>query len=172
MARKSLIVLGLVAVSILAGPVAAQAYTPPEEPGIEVEDLPEDVVPGAPIDIEIENFLAGSAAVFTVAADGVEGADIGLIVLGSKSVEATVGTDGTFHVQVIFPSAAMYTLTASGFDVDGNPTSVSMQLDVTVAGGLPGTGFSGQDVAVGGLALIAAGISAIVLAKRRKPVLV
>lgn len=172
MARKSWIVLGLVAVSTFAVPVAAQAYTPPEEPSIEVLDEPQDVVPDEPVDVQIDNFLPGSDGVFTVAADGVAGEDIGLAVKGSKSIDVTVGADGSYVVTVVFPVAALYTLTASGFDVDGNPTSVSMQLDVTVAGGLPGTGFSGQDVAVGGLALIAAGISAIVLARRRKPVLV
>ena len=172
MARKSWVVLGLAAVSILAVPATAQAYTPPEEPSIEVLDDPSDIVPDEPIDILVDNFLPGSDAVFTVAADGVDGDDIGLVVLGSKSIDAPVGADGSFMVQAVFPEPATYTLTASGLDVDGNPTSVSTTLEVTVAGGLPGTGFSGQDALVGGLALIGAGIAAIVLARRRKPVLV
>jgi hypothetical protein len=172
MARRSWVVLGLAAVSILAVPAAAQAYTPPEEPSIEVLDEPPDVVPDEPVDVLVDNFLPNSAGVFTVAADGVDGADIGLSVKGSKSIDVTVGADGSYVVTIVFPVAATYTLTASGLDLDGNPTSVSTTVEVTAEGGLPGTGFSGQDALVGGLALIGAGIAAIVLARRRKPVLV
>ena len=172
MARKFLIVLGLAAVGFLSIPATAYAYTPPEEPSIEVLDDAADIVPDEPIDVRVENFLAGSDAVFTVAADGVDGEDIGLTVRGSKSIDAVVGTDSSFTVTIVFPEAGTYTLTASGLDLDGDPTSVSTTLQVTVEGGLPGTGFSGQDALVGGLALIGAGVAAIVLAKRRRPVLV
>jgi len=170
MARRTWFVAGLAAISIFALPAAAMAYTPPEEPDIEVLDDPSDIVPGEPVEVRVDNFLPGSAAVFTVAADGVDGDDIGLTVLGSRSTDATVGTDGSFTVSVVFPEAATYTLTASGLDLDGNPTSVSTTLVVSVEGGLPGTGFGGRDVAVGGVALMAAGIAALVLARRRTSV--
>ena len=169
MARKFLVVLGLAAAGFLAVPGAAQSYTPIDEPILDVIDDPADIVPDEPIAIQMENFFPGSAAVFTVAANGVDGASIGLSVQGSKSVDATVSGAGTFDVSVVFPTPATYTLTASGLDSDGNPTNVSTTLQVTAEGGLPGTGFSGQDALVGGLALIGAGITAVVLARRRTP---
>lgn len=168
MARMTWLAVGFAAVGVLAMPSVALAYTPPEEPFIEVLDEPQDIVPDEPVAIRIENFLPGSDAVFTVASDDVDGADIGLSVLGSKSIDVTVGTDTSFTVSVVFPEPAVYTLTASGLDLDGDPTSVSTTLEVTAEGGLPGTGFDGQDVVVGGLALVGAGIAAIVLARRRK----
>ena len=171
MLRKTLAVMGLAAVSLIAAP-AAMAYAPPDAPTIE-QSGNQQVEPGDSVPFILDNFLPGSQATFTVAADGVDGGDIGLVVMGSQSVHALVGTGGGFKIGVTFPSPAKYTLSATGLDQDGNSKTVGMSLEVFAAGtALPHTGFTGRDVAVGGIALIAAGISAIVLGRRRSSVLV
>jgi hypothetical protein len=171
MVRKITVGGILITVCLLAAPGVAHAYPPPAEPTIDVlTELP-DIRPGQPVTVRVDNFLPASEADFTVSADGVDGAGIGLTVMGSKSVHVQVGTDGSFTVQITFPEAATYTLTADGLDVDGNPTSVSVTLEVSELGGLPGTGFGGRDLGVAGGALVAAGIAALVLARRRSTVL-
>jgi hypothetical protein len=170
MVRKVTVGLLLVTAGFFVAPGVAYAYPPPAEPTIDVlTELP-DIQPGQPVTILVDNFLPASEADFTVSADGVDGAGIGLTVLGSKSVHAQVGTDGSFTVQVVFPEAATYNLTAEGLDVDGNPITVTVTLEVSELGGLPGTGFGGRDLTVAGGALVAAGIAALVLARRRSAV--
>lgn len=167
MIRKFLALAALAAVGLLATPGVANAYEPPPEPILVV---PADIEAGEQVPVLLDNWLPGSDVTLTVAADGVDGDDIGLTVLGSNSITTTVESDGTATIGVVFPEPAVYTLTATGLDLDGNPATVSALVQVGGGGpgpGLPPTGFSGQTALLTGAGLLGAGALAIALSKRR-----
>lgn len=146
MIRKFLAVAGIAAIGLLAAPGAAQAYTPPPEPTIELSVDPSTIGIGEQVRVFMDDWLPGSTSQFSVSSPGVDGDDIGLVVLGSTSVAAKVSAEGSYTVGVTFPQGGVYTLAASGFDRDGNPKTVSMTLTIQGAG----TGGGGNGGGTGG----------------------
>lgn len=180
MIRKCVAAAAVVVVGLLGAPGAAQAggYAAPTEPDLVLQLDPADIVAGTTqVPFESLDFLPGSDAVFSVSAPGVAGEDIALEVLESgsgsgetarRSVALIVSADGTFRVGVVFPTDATYTVVSEGLDLDGQPTSLSMELRVGAGGGdLPGTGFTSSSALLAGAGLAALGAGVILLSRRR-----
>lgn len=137
--------------AFLAAPALAQTY-PPDEPTVEVSDS--TVFPCGTVTVTGENLVPGTTVNITF--DGE--------VIGS----AVVGSDGTYSVVVTIPcdtAPGTYVLGAGG---------ATTQITVLAAGGgvsgVPATGANlGAGIFILG-ALLVAGVTALVLTRRREKV--
>ena len=163
---KRLLMVGVVVLTALAAPAAAQQY-PPAVNSLTVSDT--TPTPGQTISIEGCTFAAGSTT--TVALTTVP------VTLGTPTADAAgvIRLDGTIPADITLGS---HTLTATGPAPDGTTLSLSLTLNVVAAGGsgsgtgsgpLPNTGSdSSIPLAQVGLGLAALGGVVVALAGRRR----
>ena len=161
---KRLLIVGVVVLTALAAPAAAQQY-PPAVNSLTVSDT--TPTPGQTISIEGRTFAAGSTA--TVA--------LTTVTLGSPTADAAgvIRLDATVPADTTLGS---HTLTATGPAPDGTTLSLSLTLNVVAAdgsgsgtgsGSLPDTGSdSSIPLAQVGLGLAAFGGVVVALAGRRR----
>jgi LPXTG-motif cell wall-anchored protein len=161
---KRLVIVGVVVLTALAAPAAAQQY-PPAVNSLTVSDT--TPTPGQTISIEGRTFAAGATA--TVA--------LTTVTLGSPTADAA----GVIRLDAIVPAdttLGSHTLTATGPAPDGTTLSLSLALNVVAADGsgsgagsgpLPNTGSdSSLPLAQVGLGLAAFGGVVVALAGRRR----
>ena len=161
---KRLLIVGVVVLTALAAPAAAQQY-PPAVNSLTVSDT--TPTPGQTISIEGRTFAAGSTATVVLTSDPVTLGSPTADAAGVIALNATIPADTTL---------GSHTLTATGPAPDGTTLSLSLTLDVVAAdgsgtgsGSLPDTGSNSSiPLAQVGLGLAAFGGVVVALAGRRR----
>lgn len=153
----AVVVIGLFLLAMMTMPALAQDY-PPDAPSVAVSDT--TVVAGETITVSSSGWLPGS--------------DVTVTFLTTSEVLGTaeVGADGAFQTRVTIPSDAspgVHTLRVTGTGADGEPASVDIRITVeAVAAALPVTGLNLTVGTVLSTVLIAAGVTALLISRRRR----
>ena len=164
MTRRT-VLSALATVALVAMPVAAMAY---DAPGFDTSVNDPTITAGQSITVTTTGADAGETLTATVTSNPASISNDAITIAGTKALAKTASAAGTAAWTVTLAAAGTYTIAitdASGALV-GDET-VTVTAAGAAAPGLSDTGFDPSGMAIGALALVAAGGVAVVVARRR-----
>lgn len=164
-------VTAVLAVGLLASPVAAQSYE-----GTSIEEgiffVPADLEGGSPVDFSVNGLLPNSEITFTLlTTDGDVVADIDVVEVAGAFVLRTDAA-GNFNGEVVLPdniADGLYTLEVDGFNLDGSAFETSVVLSVgsvaatPAAGATTGAAAASNELALTGSSSLSAAMNGVII---------
>ena len=164
-------VTAVLAVGLLASPVAAQSYE-----GTSIEEgiffVPADLEGGSPVDFSVNGLLPNSEITFTLlTTDGDVVADIDVVEVAGAFVLRTDAA-GNFNGEVVLPdniADGLYTLEVDGFFLDGSAFETSVVLSVgsvaatPAAGATTGAAAASNELALTGSSSLSAAMNGVII---------
>ena len=164
-------VTAVLAVGLLASPVAAQSYE-----GTSIEEgiffIPADLDGGSPVDFSVNGLLPNSEITFTLlTTDGDVVADIDVVEVAGAFVLRTDAA-GNFNGEVVLPdniADGLYTLEVDGFSLDGSAFETSVVLSVgsvaatPAAGATTGAAAASNELALTGSSSLSAAMNGVII---------
>lgn len=164
-------VTAVLAVGLLASPVAAQSYE-----GTSIEEgiffIPADLDGGSPVDFSVNGLLPNSEITFTLlTTDGDVVADIDVVEVAGAFVLRTDAA-GNFNGEVVLPdniADGLYTLEVDGFNLDGSAFETSVVLSVgsvaatPAAGATTGAAAASNELALTGSSSLSAAMNGVII---------
>ena len=164
-------VTAVLAVGLLASPVAAQSYE-----GTSIEEgiffIPADLDGGSPVDFSVNGLLPNSEITFTLlTTDGDVVADINVVEVAGAFVLRTDAA-GNFNGEVVLPdniADGLYTLEVDGFNLDGSAFETSVVLSVgsvaatPAAGATTGAAAASNELALTGSSSLSAAMTGVII---------
>ena len=164
-------VTAVLAVGLLASPVAAQSYE-----GTSIEEgiffVPADLEGGSPVDFSVNGLLPNSEITFTLlTTDGDVVADINVVEVAGAFVLRTDAA-GNFNGEVVLPdniADGLYTLEVDGFSLDGSAFETSVVLSVgsvaatPAAGATTGAAAASNELALTGSSSLSAAMNGVII---------
>ena len=164
-------VTAVLAVGLLASPVAAQSYE-----GTSIEEgiffVPADLEGGSPVDFSVNGLLPNSEITFTLlTTDGDVVADIDVVEVAGAFVLRTDAA-GNFNGEVVLPdniADGLYTLEVDGFSLDGSAFETSVVLSVgsvaatPAAGATTGAAAASNELALTGSSSLSAAMNGVII---------
>lgn len=164
-------VTAVLAVGLLASPVAAQSYE-----GTSIEEgiffVPADLEGGSPVDFSVNGLLPNSEITFTLlTTDGDVVADIDVVEVAGAFVLRTDAA-GNFNGEVVLPdniADGLYTLEVDGFFLDGSAFETSVVLSIgsvaatPAAGATTGAAAASNELALTGSSSLSAAMNGVII---------
>ena len=164
-------VTAVLAVGLLASPVAAQSYE-----GTSIEEgiffVPADLEGGSPVDFSVNGLLPNSEITFTLlTTDGDVVADIDVVEVAGAFVLRTDAA-GNFNGEVVLPdniADGLYTLEVDGFSLDGSAFETSVVLSIgsvaatPAAGATTGAAAASNELALTGSSSLSAAMNGVII---------